>query len=88
MINIIYQITKPTTDPNLFRDSFKLLLCTKSFYALLVSMMAIGVAQLICGDFVKVYGSVVIKDDKFFNDAGIAIHATNALSRWVVPNPE
>lgn len=44
-------------------------------------MMAIGVAQLICGDFVKVYGSVIIKDDKFFNDAGIAIHATNALSR-------
>ena len=34
----------------------------------------------------KVYGSVIIKDDKFFNDAGIAIHATNALSRWVVPN--
>lgn len=74
-------LDQPAEHDKSIRDTLKLLLNSSTFYALFLSMMAIAVGQLICGDFVKVFGSKEIKDDKFFNDAGIAIHATNALSR-------
>ena len=53
------------------RDTLKLLLNSSTFYALFLSMMAIAVGQLICGDFVKVFGSKEIKVEFLFLDSSI-----------------